>query len=87
MKIRYPSYWRQTVTDCHELAKEFNEYYINIVQNTTGTVTIKLRGSNNDKSTVEIIIKAYQRHTSIKLIKEHNPKENKDFYIKVAIAG
>ena len=77
----------KSVTDCNELAKEFNEYYINIVQNTTGKVTIKLRGSNNDKSTVEIIIKSYQRHTSIKLIKEHNPKENKDFYIKVAIAG
>ena len=30
---------------------------MNIVQNTTGKATIKLRASNNDKSTVEIIIK------------------------------
>ena len=60
-----------TVRDCHELAKEFNEYYINIVQNTTGKATIKLQGSNNDKSTVETIIKTYEHHPSIKLIKEH----------------
>ena len=32
----------KTVTDCNELAKEFNEYYINIIQNTSGKVTIKL---------------------------------------------
>ena len=31
----------KTVTDCNELAKEFNEYYINIVQNTTRKATIK----------------------------------------------
>ena len=41
----------KTVTDCYKLAKEFNKYYINIVQNTTGEATIKLQGSNNDKST------------------------------------
>ena len=41
----------KTVTDCNELAKEFSEYYINIVQNTTRKTTIKLQGSNNDKST------------------------------------
>ena len=32
----------KTVTDCIELAKEFNEYYINIVQNTTRKAIIKL---------------------------------------------
>ena len=32
----------KTVADCNELAKEFNEYHINIVQNTTGKATIKL---------------------------------------------
>ena len=54
----------KTVTDCNELAKEFNEYYINIGQNTTGKATIKLQGSSNDKScrnhcriSVETIIK------------------------------
>ena len=40
----------KTVTDCNELAKEFNKYYINIAQNTTGKATIKLQGFNNDKS-------------------------------------
>ena len=59
-------FWRpkvfgdKTVTDYNELAKEFNEYYINIVQNTTGKATIKLQGSNNNNSTVETIIKTYE---------------------------
>ena len=30
-------------TGCNELAKEVNEYYMNIVQNTTGKATIKLQ--------------------------------------------
>ena len=74
----------KTVTDCNELAKEFNEYYIHIVQNTTGKATIKFQGSNNDKSTVETIINTYKHHPSIKLIKEHIHKENNDFNIKAA---
>ena len=45
---------------------------------------IKLQGSNNDKSTVETIIKNYEHHPSIKLIKEHIEKENNDFNIKAA---
>ena len=77
----------KTVTDCNELAKEFSEYYTNIVQNTTGKATIKLQGSNNDKSTVETIIKTYEHHPSIKLIKEHIQKENNDFNIKAASVG
>ena len=31
----------KTVTYCNKLSKGFNEYYINIVQNTTGKETIK----------------------------------------------
>ena len=38
----------KTVINCNELAKEFNEYYINIVQNTTGIATSKLQGSNRN---------------------------------------
>ena len=68
----------KTVTDCNELAKEFNEYYINIVQ---------IQGSNNNKFTVETIIKTYEHHPSIKLIKEHIQKENNDFNIKAASVG
>ena len=75
------------VTDCNELAKEFNEYYMNIVQNTTGKATTKLQGSNNDKSIVETIIKTYDHHPSIKLIKKHIQKENNNFDIKPASAG
>ena len=70
----------KTVTNCSELAMKFNKYYVNIVQNTTGKATIKLQSSNNDKSTVETIIKTYKHHPSIELIKEHIPKENNDFY-------
>ena len=42
----------KTLTDCNELGKHFNEYYINIVQKTAGRATIKLKSSNNKKSTV-----------------------------------
>ena len=48
----------KTVTDSNELAKEFNKYYVNIAQNKTGKATIKLQGSNNDRSSEETIIKA-----------------------------
>ena len=30
------------VTDCNKLVDEFDEYYLNIVQNATGKATIKL---------------------------------------------
>ena len=43
-----------------------------------------MEGSNNDKSTVETIIKTYEYHPSIKHIKEHIQKENNDFNIKAA---
>ena len=46
-----------------------------------------MQGSNNDKSTVEAIIKTYEHHPSIKLIKEHIQKENNDFNIKAASVG
>ena len=76
----------KTVTDCNELAKEFNQYYINIVQNTSGKATIKLQDSNN-KDPVETIIKTYEHHHSIKLIKKHIQKENNEFNIKAANVG
>ena len=46
-----------------------------------------MQGSNNDKSTVEAIIKTYEHHPSIKLIKEHIQKENNEFNVKAASAG
>ena len=45
-----------------------------------------MQGTNNDKSTVETIIKTYKHHPSIKLIKKNKQKENKDFNIKTASA-
>ena len=71
------------VTGCNELVKEFNEYYINILQNTTGKAIIKLQGSNNDKSTKEHIQKENKNFTikaaSVgqinKIIKGLNPKK------------
>ena len=76
-----------TVTDCNELAKEFNEYYINIVQITTGKANIKSQGPNNNKCTVEIIMKTYEHHPSIIIINEHIQKENNDFNMKAASVG
>ena len=46
-----------------------------------------MQGSNNDKSTVENIIKAYEHHPIIKRIKEHIQKENNDFNIKATSIG
>ena len=74
----------KTVKDCHEIAKEFNEYYINIVQKYTGKATIKLQDSNNDKPTEKTIIKTYKCHPSINFIKEQILKESNHFNIKVA---
>ena len=75
------------LTACNELAKELNEYYVNIAQNTTGKATIKLQGSNNDKSTIETISKTYGRHPSIKRNKEHIQKDKNAFNIKAASVG
>ena len=44
-----------------------------------------MQGSNNVKSIAEIIIKTYEHHPTIKLIKVHIPKENND--TKSAIVG
>ena len=46
-----------------------------------------MQGSSNGKCTVETIIKTYEHHPSIKLIKEHIQKENNDFNIKAASVG
>ena len=47
------------MTDKEELSKLFNNYYINIVQNTTGTAPVKKSSKyepNNDKLVVEEVI-------------------------------
>ena len=46
-----------------------------------------MKASNNDKFTVKTIIKTYEHHPSIKLIKEYIRKENNDFNIKAASVG
>ena len=42
---------------------------------------------DNDKSTVETIIKTYEHHPSIELIKENIQKEKNEFNIKAASVG
>ena len=46
-----------------------------------------MQGSNNDKSTIETIIKTYGRHPSIKRNKEHIQKDKNAFNIKAASVG
>ena len=58
-----------------------------MAQNTTGKATIKLQDSNNNKSTVETIIKTYEHHPNFKLIKESTPKENSNINSKAASIG
>ena len=63
------------------MSKIFNEYYINIVQNTTSTASVKRSSKyelNNDKLVVEEIFKTYENHPSIKLIKNNILSEDKD---------
>ena len=43
-----------------------------------------MQGSDNDKSTVETIIKTYEHHPGIKRIQEHIPKDNSNFNIKAS---
>ena len=53
----------KTITDDNELSKIFSKYYINIVQNTTGTTLVKISLNNelnNDKLVAEEIIKTYE---------------------------
>ena len=63
----------KTITDDNELSKIFSKYYINIVQNTTGTTLVKISLNNelnNDKLAAEEIIKTYenQYHWFINII-------------------
>ena len=67
----------KTATDCNELAKKFNEYYINIVQNPTGEATIKLQGSNNDKCTVETNLKPISTILILNLLRNTFKKKTK----------
>ena len=46
-----------------------------------------MQGPNNDKSTLETIIKTYEHHPNINLITEHIQKENNEFNINVASVG
>ena len=72
----------RAMTDDKELSNIFNEYYINIVQNTTSTTAVKVSSRyepNNDKLAVEEIIKIYENHSSIKLFKDNVLSEDEDF--------
>ena len=62
----------RTITDDKELSKIFNEDYINIVQNTTGSSPVKRSSKyelNNDKLVVEEIIKTFElgNHQNIRI--------------------
>ena len=62
------------INDDEDVAKTFNEHYINIVENTTGKPPTTVADSNlqeNDKSNVEKIIKTYEHHPSIVKIREN----------------
>ena len=64
------SFDHRTITDDNELFKIFNEYYINIVQNTTSTAPVKISSKyelNNEKLVVEEKIKTYEKHHIITL--------------------
>ena len=77
----------RTITDDKELSKIFNEYYINIAQNTTGTSLVKISWKyelNNNNLVVEKIIKNYENYPKIQLIKDKVFSENKGSAIESA---
>ena len=77
----------RTITDDKELSKIFNEYYINIAQNTTGTSLVKISSKyelNNNNLVVEKIIKNYENYPKIQLIKDKVFSENKGSAIESA---
>ena len=72
------------INDDEDVAKTFNEHYINIVENTTGKPPTTVADSNlqeNDKSNVEKIIKTYEHHPSIVKIRENLPNNEIKFSI------
>ena len=63
------NFGNRTITGDKELSKIFSEYYINILQNTTGTAPVKISSKyelNIDQLVVEEIINIYGNHSSIK---------------------
>ena len=64
----------EAVTEEQKLVHEFNVYYTNIVQNTTGRIPSKVGAINQSLTDIEIVnrmIDSYKKHPSMKLIEEN----------------
>ena len=69
MKIK-----NEALTEEQKLVYEFNVYYTNIVQNTSGRIPSKIGAINQSLTDVEIVnrmIDSYKKHPSLKLIEEN----------------
>ena len=69
MKIK-----NEAVTEEQKLVHEFNVYYTNIVQNTSGRIPSKVGAINQSLTDIEIVnrmIDSYKKHPSMKLIEEN----------------
>ena len=68
----------KVISDESELAKKFNEHYINIVEKTSGIKPSNLGELHNSKDhdeTIDLIIKSYENHPSVDKIKNILNKE------------
>ena len=69
----------QIVTDDYELIEIFNNYYINIVENTSGQKPCNIVNtvkSDDDRQIVRLILDKYKEHLSVHAIRESSDISN-----------
>ena len=78
----------ETVTEEQKLVQEFNSYYTNIVQSTSGRISSKLGAINQslaDNEMVKRIIDSYKKHPSIKLIEENFSQKGSFQFVNASV--
>ena len=78
----------EIVTEEQKLVQEFNSYYTNIVQSTSGRISSKLGAINPslaDNEMVKRIIDSYKKHPSIKLIKENFSQKGSFQFVNASV--
>ena len=78
------------INDSFEVTNVMNNYFVNVVENTTGKKTPESacdESGNISQATLTEIIDTYQDHESIKTIKSSAPKGNETFRFQHATAN
>ena len=75
------------INDDKEIAEIFNDHYINIVENATGTAPSTVSNNTSqdqDRTNVNQIIENYKNHPSIEKIRENVPENELEFTLPFA---